>query len=78
MNLSIVKVAQKLAEADLTTSEISTILYQALRGGGNNLDQKEVNALIWQNGMVESMSVVGEVLTSALMGGDSGSGKASE
>lgn len=69
------KIAQKLAEADLTTSEISIILYQALRGGGNNLDQKEVNALIWESGMVESMSVVGEILTSALMGGDSGSGK---
>lgn len=69
---SIVKVAQKLSNGDLLTNEIVLILHQALRGGGNDLDQKKVQSIIWEAGMMEAMAAVGVVITSALTGGDSG------
>lgn len=61
---SIVKVAQRLAEGDMTTNEIAIILHKAIRGGGTNIDLKEVNALIWDAGLADAMKAVGEVIAS--------------
>ena len=71
---SIVKIAQKLSSGDLKTSEIMTIMAVAIRGGGNDLDQKAVSDLIWQAGMIEAMSATGKVITSALSNGEEGKG----
>lgn len=69
LGMSIVRIAQNLAAAELTTEQISTILLISLRGGGNKLDKRDVDRLVWNSGLVASMAVVGEIL-SAVLGGD--------
>lgn len=76
---SIVKTMQRLASADLLTNEIVNILHVAIRGGGNDVDRKEVERLVWQGGLVEAMTACANVLGGALSsGGDEGNAQAVE
>ena len=69
LNTSLVKLATKLTEGDLTISDIANIVTPAIRGGGNNLSHSEVTKIIFENGMVEGLRVCGEILTNVLTGG---------
>ena len=75
---SVIKIAQRLSQGELTTTEISAILTTAIRSGGNNLSTADVNKLIWETGLIDSMKVAGELLTIALDTGDSGNGLPAE
>jgi len=76
--MSIVNVAQKLSAGSLLTSEIAAILLIAIRGGGNDISDKEINNIVWNAGLIEAMTVCGEILTNALSGGSGKSQEASE
>lgn len=69
---SIVKIAGSLSEGDLTVSEIAIIIHKALRGGGNNVDMKDVNQLLWDAGIAEAMRCCGEILAGVFGVSDSG------
>jgi hypothetical protein len=69
---SIIKVAQRLSEGELTTTEIVSILTPIIRSGGNDLKNKEVMKIVWEAGLMESMKTVGEVISSALDTSDLG------
>ena len=69
LNTSLVKIATRLTDGDLTISDITSILTPAIRGGGNNLSHKEITEMVFQNGMVEGLRVCGEILTNVLTGG---------
>ena len=69
LNTSLVKLATRLTEGDLTITDISNIITPAIRGGGNNLSHSEITKLIFENGMVEGLRVCGEILTNVLTGG---------
>lgn len=76
---SIVRVMQNVAAGEVRTEEIVTILHIAIRGGGNDWDRKQVEKLVWDGGLVDSMKAVADVLTSALVAGDdSGNSEAVE
>jgi hypothetical protein len=69
---SIIKIAQKLSQGDLTVSEISAILTYAIRSGGNNLTSSDVNIAIWEEGIVNCMKLTGDLITIALDTGEKG------
>ena len=46
----------------MTIAEISAILHKAIRGGGQDIDIKQVNQLIWDAGLPESMKAVTEIV----------------
>lgn len=67
---SILEIANDLMMSKVKMTEVIAVLTQALRGGGNNLDQKEIGRLIFDAGMIEALKVTGEILTTTITGGD--------
>lgn len=65
----IVKILGKLTEGELTTTEVCSILYPIIKGGGNDITFKEVQAAVWDAGLAEAMKACGEVLATALGAG---------
>ena len=66
VDMGIVKLAQKMSEGDLRMRHMIQVLLPALRGGGNDLQPKDVMELVQQHGLVQSMAVVAKVLTQVL------------
>ena len=62
----IIKLAAKMGEADIRMSEIVNVLTPALRGGGNDLQQKDVIKIIEDVGIVKATAAVANLLTKSL------------
>jgi len=67
--VGIVKVLSNLTEGTLTTTQVCETILPVIRGGGNDLNIKDVQEIVWQAGLANSMRAVGEILAIALMGG---------
>lgn len=65
-NTGIVKILGKLTEGELTTTEVCSILYPIIKGGGNEITFKEVQTAVWEAGLAEAMKACGEVLAVSL------------
>lgn len=78
LGTGIIKVLQRLTEGDLTTSDTCNVLLPIIRGGGNDVDFKEVQKIVWDAGLAQSMKTVGECLALALAGGQDEAGNAEE
>ena len=63
----VLKVLQKLTEAEVTSTEICHILLPAIRAGGNDVTLKDIQDAVWTAGLTVGMKEVGAVLTKALM-----------
>ena len=66
LSCSILKLGNKLAQADITITEIISVITLALRAGGNNLQDKEVKVLVADIGLLEAIKMAGELVTLAL------------
>ena len=55
-----------MAQADITMTEIISVITLALRAGGNNLQDKEVKVLISEIVLLEAIKMAGELVTLAL------------
>ena len=66
---SIVQLTQKLSAGHLSFSELSFIIQSALKGGGNDIKENEINQLIYESGITEGLRVCGELLANVLQGG---------
>ena len=66
LSCSILKLGNKLAQADITITEIISVITLALRAGGNNLQDKEVKVLVVDIGLLEAIKMAGELVTLAL------------
>lgn len=66
LGCSILKLGNKLANADITITEIISVITLALRSGGNNLQDKEVKVLVSEVGLLEAIKMAGELVTLAL------------
>jgi len=66
LNCSILKLGNKLAQADITMTEIISVITLAIRAGGNNLQDKEVKGLVSEIGLLEAIKMAGELVTLAL------------
>jgi hypothetical protein len=63
---SILKLGQKLATGDLTTSETINVLHLCIRAGGNDVSINEIKEHVSGVGLVEAIKMTGELLTVAL------------
>ena len=70
LDTPIIKLAGKISEGNLKITEISYILYTAIKGGGKDLSEKEVNDMIWKAGFVDGIKACGDILSMALSSGD--------
>tara|TARA_R100000908_G_scaffold11622_1_gene4157 strand:- start:1923 stop:2213 length:291 start_codon:yes stop_codon:yes gene_type:complete len=68
---SLVRIATKLSEGDLTVMDIANVLTPAFKGGGNDVDQTKVAKIIYEAGLAAGMRVCGEILANVLMAGKS-------
>jgi len=66
---SLVRIATRLSEGDLTVMDISNVLTPALKGGGNDVDQTKVAKIVYESGLAEGMRVCGEILANVLTAG---------
>ena len=66
----ILKLANKIAEADLKITEISYILFTSIKGGGKDITEKQVSDIIFQVGFVDAVRACGEIRAHALSSGD--------
>ena len=66
---SLVKIATKLSEGDLTVLDIANVLTPALKGGGNDVDHSKVAKIVYEAGLADGMRVCGEVLANVLTAG---------
>lgn len=62
----IIKVAQRMGEGDVRIRDLVTVLLPAIRGGGNDIQQKEINQLVQDAGIVETTKVVANLLAQTL------------
>lgn len=66
LDIGIIKLATKMAEGDIRVSHIVAVLHPALRGGGNDVDRKDVVKLVSDTGVVKSTTAVATLLTQTL------------
>lgn len=62
----IIKTAQNMAEGDVILNDVVQILLPALRGGGNDLQEKDIHRLIQESGIVASTLVAANLLAQTL------------
>ena len=68
---SLVRIATKLSEGDLSIMEIAYVLTPAFKGGGNDVDNAKLAKIIYEAGLPEGMRVCGEILSNVLTAGKS-------
>tara|TARA_B100000963_G_scaffold68748_1_gene57032 strand:+ start:4051 stop:4287 length:237 start_codon:yes stop_codon:yes gene_type:complete len=74
-----VQVAQKLTNASATITDLVNVLTPAIKGGGNDIDEKKVRELIGKSGLIHAMKCAGDIVTKALeTGQDEGNEEAEE
>jgi len=64
--MGIIKLCTEMANSNVSLSSILTVLHKGLRGGGNDLSEKEVKAIVEEVGIIESTRAVAQMLTDTL------------
>tara|TARA_R110000851_G_scaffold323928_1_gene490965 strand:- start:1952 stop:2233 length:282 start_codon:yes stop_codon:yes gene_type:complete len=65
-NCGIIKLATKMAEADIRMSEIINVLHPAIRGGGNDLNRNDIIKIVQDAGIINSTTAVANLLSQSL------------
>lgn len=63
--MGIIALAQRMGDADISITNVITILHQALRGGSNDVSIKDVTKIVGDAGVVPATQAVAEILTEA-------------
>lgn len=66
LGCSILGLANKLSTGDILLSQMLPVIYLSVRAGGNDVTENDIKSIISEIGYVESVKVVGELLTLAL------------
>jgi hypothetical protein len=66
LDMGILSIATKMSNADVRIYELLVVLRYALRGGGNDIDQKELFKMIEGAGIVEASKAVAQLLADVL------------
>lgn len=72
LDIGILALTQRLADADVRIHQLRCILLHALRGGGNDLKEKDITRLIEDAGLIDSCKAVAELLTNSLVNKNAG------
>lgn len=77
LSKSIIGIAQMAQAAELTTIQMAQILTPVIRAGGNDVNEKQVAKIIFEQGIGEAYAAIGEVFAVALnpQGEDLGNGE---
>lgn len=70
LGIPILRLANKIGEGNILASELSYILYTAIKGGGKDVTEKNINNLIWKAGFVDAIKACGEIVANALSSGE--------
>jgi len=62
----IIKLATRMGDADIRMADLLSVLTPALRGGGNNIQEKEVKKIVSEVGIVATAQAVAELLAASL------------
>ena len=62
----IIKLAQKMSESDISMTDIIIVLLHALRGGGNNFDERKIKSIIQDVGIVGATTAVANLIAQSL------------
>ena len=65
-NMGIIKLAQNMSEGDIRLSQIISVLTPALRGGGNDFQEKDIINIVQDAGIVKATTAVANLLASSL------------
>ncbi len=65
-NCGIIKLAQKMSEADIRMSEIVSVLHPAIRGGGNDITRNDTIKIVQDAGIIKSTTAVADLLAKSL------------
>ena len=65
-NCGIIKLATRMADADIRMSEIVNVLHPAIRGGGKDVNRNDVIKIVQEAGIINSTTAVASLLTSTL------------
>jgi hypothetical protein len=71
LNKAIMVIGQELSVGALKQDDAITIILLAVRGGGNDIDDKQMRILCAENGIAGNIKTAGELLTLALSVDDS-------
>ena len=66
LDAGILELASDIAEAKVRMRTLITVLRFALRGGGNDFDDKKIKQILSTTGLIESSTVVANLLASTL------------
>lgn len=66
LGMGIIEVAQNMGNGSSKISEIAVILEQGLRGGGNDLKMRDIQNIMREAGIIESMRAASEIIASGL------------
>ena len=66
LNQGILMLASRISRADVRISELIVILKSALRGGGNDLTDKDIGRIITDIGIVKASTEVAKLLATTL------------
>jgi hypothetical protein len=66
LDSGILKLASRIAQADVRLRELIVVLIAALRGGGNDFDDKKVGKIISDIGIVAASTEVAKLLAQTL------------
>ena len=65
----IIKLATKMSNGDISVHDAVSVLTPALRGGGNDVTDKDVKKIMQDVGITQSIQVVAQLLTQTLTAG---------
>lgn len=70
MGMGIIKVAQQLSEADISTEQIVNIILPVVRAGSNNVKDTDLKQDIWEAGLVSGIQACSEIIAMVLNAGN--------
>ena len=70
LDTPILKLLGKIGEGDLRVTEMSYIIFTAIKGGGKDVSEKDINKLLWDVGFVDSIKACGDILGHPLSSGE--------
>ena len=70
----IIKLASRMADADIRMSDVVTVLLHALRGGGKDFQESDIRKIVQNTGIVESTSAMSSLIVQTLSTSDEAEG----
>ena len=70
LNCGILKLITRIADSDVRMTDLISVLTPALRGGGNDVSEKDVKKIVSDSGIIDTTKCVAELLAKSLQSED--------